>query len=162
MYRIGTGLDFHRLIFEKKRPLILGGCTIPSELALKGHSDADILLHAISDAILGALSLGDIGDYFPDTDPKNKNINSEKILEKALELMKEKKYFLVNIDSTIIGERPKVSPHRESIRASLSRIMGLDIDCISVKATTTEKMGAIGRKEGIGVISTVLLQKFEE
>ncbi|MCB1190707.1 MAG: 2-C-methyl-D-erythritol 2,4-cyclodiphosphate synthase [Leptospiraceae bacterium] len=159
MYRVGTGLDFHRLLPDKDRPLILGGYIIESELALQGHSDADILLHSISDAILGALSLGDIGDYFPDTDMAHKNMDSTIIVKKALQLIKEKNYSLVNMDATIIGEGPKIAPHREQIRKSLSKILCIKLENVSVKATTTEKMGAIGRQEGIGVITTVLVQK---
>jgi 2-C-methyl-D-erythritol 2,4-cyclodiphosphate synthase len=125
-----------------------------------GHSDADILLHAISDAILGALSLGDIGLYFPDSDSSLKGLDSKIIIKKVEGLMKEKQYEIVNIDSTIICEKPKILPYREKIASSLSEILALPIDTISVKATTTEKMGALGRKEGVGVLSTVLLRKF--
>jgi 2-C-methyl-D-erythritol 2,4-cyclodiphosphate synthase len=125
-----------------------------------GHSDADILLHAISDAILGALSLGDIGLYFPDSDSSLKGLDSKIIIKKVESLMKEKQYEIVNIDSTIICEKPKILPYREKIASSLSEILTLPIDTISVKATTTEKMGALGRKEGVGVLSTVLLRKF--
>jgi 2-C-methyl-D-erythritol 2,4-cyclodiphosphate synthase len=124
-----------------------------------GHSDADILLHAISDAILGALSLGDIGLYFPDSDSSLKGLDSKIIIKKVESLMKEKQYEIVNIDSTIICEKPKILPYREKIASSLSEILTLPIDTISVKATTTEKMGALGRKEGVGVLSTVLLRK---
>ena len=124
-----------------------------------GHSDADILLHAISDAILGALSLGDIGLYFPDSDSSLTGLDSKIIIKKVESLMKEKQYEIVNIDSTITCEKPKILPYREKIASSLSEILTLPIDTISVKATTTEKMGALGRKEGVGVLSTVLLRK---
>ena len=159
MYRIGNGIDFHRLEENTNRPFLLGGFEIPTELSLIGHSDADILIHAISDAILGALSLGDIGLYFPDSDPSLKNMNSVLILDKTLELMRKKGYAISNIDSTIICEKPKISPYRDSIRENLSKLLKIDTENVSVKATTSEKMGALGRKEGVGVITTVLLHK---
>jgi 2-C-methyl-D-erythritol 2,4-cyclodiphosphate synthase len=159
MLRVGNGIDFHRLEINPNRPFILGGYAIETEYALVGHSDADILIHAIADAILGALALGDIGDHFPDTDPALKNMDSKLILKRSLELITQKGFELVNIDSTIMAERPKISPHRTMIRNSLAEITNLDRDCISVKATTTEKMGSIGRMEGISVFASVLLQK---
>ncbi|EIE02409.1 2-C-methyl-D-erythritol 2,4-cyclodiphosphate synthase [Leptospira licerasiae] len=159
MYRIGQGLDFHRLETNQTRPLILGGAIIDSEYALIGHSDADIVIHALADAILGAMGLGDIGQYFPDTDPSLKNMDSKLILQKVLDLAKEKNFSLVNIDCTLIGERPKIAPHRIKIQSSLSNLLGLPEDCVSVKATTTEKMGALGRTEGLGASCVVLLQK---
>ncbi|EKT86611.1 2-C-methyl-D-erythritol 2,4-cyclodiphosphate synthase [Leptospira santarosai] len=159
MYRIGNGIDFHKLEINRTRPLILGGVECESEFALVGHSDADIILHALSDAILGALALGDIGQYFPDTDPKLKNIDSGIILSKCLELMEERNFQLVNVDCTVIGERPKIAPLKERITKSLSILLNLPLDCVSVKATTTEKMGALGRQEGIGTFCTILLGK---
>ena len=159
MYRIGQGLDFHRLETNDSRPLILGGAVIDSEYALIGHSDADIVIHALADAILGAMGLGDIGQYFPDTDPSLKNMDSKLILQKTLDLAKEKNFSLVNIDCTLIGERPKISPHIIKIQSSLSILLGLPEDCVSVKATTTEKMGALGRTEGLGASCVVLLRK---
>ncbi|ALO26035.1 MULTISPECIES: 2-C-methyl-D-erythritol 2,4-cyclodiphosphate synthase [Leptospira] len=159
MYRIGNGIDFHRLEVNPNRPLVLGGVECESEVALVGHSDADIILHAISDAILGALALGDIGQYFPDTDPKLKNIDSKIILAKCLELMKERNFQLVNVDCTVIGEKPKIAPLKEKIKKSLCSLLDLPVDCVSVKATTTEKMGALGRQEGIGTFCTILLVK---
>ncbi|EMO62439.1 2-C-methyl-D-erythritol 2,4-cyclodiphosphate synthase [Leptospira borgpetersenii serovar Pomona str. 200901868] len=159
MYRIGNGIDFHRLEVNPNRPLVLGGVECESEVALVGHSDADIILHAISDAILGALALGDIGQYFPDTDPKLKNIDSKVILAKCLELMKERNFQLVNVDCTVIGEKPKIAPLKEKIKKSLCSLLDLPVDCVSVKATTTEKMGALGRQEGIGTFCTILLVK---
>ncbi|WP_061222472.1 2-C-methyl-D-erythritol 2,4-cyclodiphosphate synthase [Leptospira weilii] len=157
MFRIGNGIDFHKLEINQDRPLILGGVECESEFALVGHSDADIILHAISDAILGALALGDIGQYFPDTDSKLKNIDSKIILAKCLELMKERNFQLVNVDCTVVGERPKIAPLKEKITKSLSNLLDLSTDCVSVKATTTEKMGALGRQEGIGTFCTILL-----
>lgn len=159
MYRVGNGIDFHRLEENPGRPFILGGYTIPTELALVGHSDADILIHAVSDALLGALCLGDIGQHFPDTDPSLKNMDSKRILQKVMAMLLEKKYKIENIDSTIVCERPKISPHRENIRLSLSKILDIHLETVSVKATTTEKMGALGRKEGVAVFSTVLLSR---
>ncbi|MFB5649196.1 2-C-methyl-D-erythritol 2,4-cyclodiphosphate synthase [Leptospira wolffii] len=159
MYRIGQGLDFHRLETNPERPLILGGARIESELALVGHSDADIVIHALADAILGALGLGDIGQHFPDTDPSLKNMDSRLILEKTLSLSGEKGFSLVNIDCTLIGEKPKIAPHRTKIQSSLSSLLRLPEDCVSVKATTTEKMGALGRSEGLGASCVVLLVK---
>ncbi|EQA43934.1 2-C-methyl-D-erythritol 2,4-cyclodiphosphate synthase [Leptospira broomii serovar Hurstbridge str. 5399] len=158
MFRIGQGLDFHKLELNSSRPLILGGATIDSEYALIGHSDADIILHALSDAILGALGLGDIGQYFPDKDPSLKNMDSKIILKKTLDLMGERNFSLINIDCTIIGERPKIAPHREIIQRTLSGLLGIPQDCVSVKATTTEKMGALGRVEGIGATCVILLK----
>ncbi|RHX81523.1 2-C-methyl-D-erythritol 2,4-cyclodiphosphate synthase [Leptospira yasudae] len=159
MYRIGNGIDFHKLEINPGRPLMLGGIECESEFALVGHSDADIILHALSDAILGALALGDIGQYFPDTDQKLKNMDSKIILFKCLELMKERNFALVNVDCTVIGERPKIAPLKERITKSLSSLLDLSADCVSVKATTTEKMGALGRQEGIGTFCTILLGK---
>ncbi|RHX88298.1 2-C-methyl-D-erythritol 2,4-cyclodiphosphate synthase [Leptospira stimsonii] len=159
MYRIGNGIDFHKLEINAERPLVLGGIECESEFALVGHSDADIILHAISDAVLGALALGDIGQHFPDTDPKIKNIDSKIILSKCLELMREKKFELINVDCTVIGERPKIAPLKERITKSLSNLLSLPADCVSVKATTTEKMGALGRQEGLGTFCTILLGK---
>ncbi|EJO70292.1 2-C-methyl-D-erythritol 2,4-cyclodiphosphate synthase [Leptospira kirschneri] len=159
MYRIGNGIDFHKLEINPSRPLMLGGLECESEFALVGHSDADIILHAISDAILGASALGDIGQYFPDTDPSLKNMDSKMILAKCLELMKQKGFDLVNVDCTVIGEKPKIAPLKEKIIKSLSSLLNLPLDCVSVKATTTEKMGALGRQEGIGTFCSVLLEK---
>jgi 2-C-methyl-D-erythritol 2,4-cyclodiphosphate synthase len=157
MSRIGNGLDFHRLEINPERPLLLGGYLVPSELALVGHSDADIVLHAIADAILGALALGDIGEYFPDTNPDLKNMDSKIIIHKCLALMKEANYSIENLDVTIICEKPKISPHKLEIRKSLSNLLNVALTCVSVKATTTEKMGALGRSEGVGVLVTILL-----
>lgn len=162
--RVGTGLDFHRLIENKERPLLLGGYLVPGEYALEGHSDADIIFHALADAIFGALGLGDIGMYFPDTDPNLKGMDSSEIIQAAVDAMEQKGYFISNVDITIIGERPKVGPHRWQIRDSVAAHLGVDSDQVGIKATTTEKMGALGRKEGIGCLATVLLlyQDMEE
>lgn len=159
MFRIGNGIDFHRLTLDKERPLILGGYVIESDYALVGHSDADILLHAVSDSILGALALGDIGQYFPDTDISLKNMDSKIILDKSLELMDNKGYEIVNVDATLLAEKPRISKYRLDIQNSLAQLLALPTDCVSIKATTTEKMGAIGREEGVSVFCTILLQK---
>ncbi|MBE7438703.1 MAG: 2-C-methyl-D-erythritol 2,4-cyclodiphosphate synthase [Spirochaetales bacterium] len=155
--RQGHGLDFHRLSVDPGRPLILGGTTIPSDLALLGHSDADVILHALSDALLGALARGDIGDLFPDTEERYKNMDSQLILKAALDLMQKDGYHLANVDLTVMGEVPRIKPHRLAIRERLSELLGLPLSSISLKATTTETMGALGRKEGVGCMASVLL-----
>ncbi len=157
--RIGNGLDFHRLIQDIHRPLILGGATIESDFALQGHSDADIILHALSDALLGAIAGPDIGELFPDTDPSLKGMDSTRIVEKALSLLKEKGFSVSNVDITVIGERPRLKPHKEAIRNSLCRLLGIDAARVGIKATTTEKMGFAGRGEGLGCMATALLIK---
>lgn len=159
MIRIGNGIDFHRLILSDSRPLILGGVEIESDLALEGHSDADILLHSICDAILGALALGDIGQYFPDSDPSISGLDSKKICAKTIELMRKEGYRILNMDSTFVGERPKISPISNRLRESVAGIFQLQLNQVSIKATTTEKMGAIGRKEGLAVFTTALLEE---
>ncbi|MCL4146257.1 UNVERIFIED_CONTAM: hypothetical protein GTU68_033124 [Idotea baltica] len=155
--RIGQGIDIHS--FSKDRKLILGGITIPSDFGLMGHSDADALLHSITDALLGALSLGDIGKYFPDTDPNNKDLDSKIFLLRAYELILEKGYKIQNIDNTILLEKPKLRDHIDTIRENISKILSLNLDQVSIKATTSEKMGFVGKREGIEVHSIVLLSK---
>lgn len=157
--RTGTGIDFHRLIEAPERPLMMGGVEIPGTLSLEGHSDADVLLHALSDALLGALGLPDIGTFYSDQDQKNKNLDSSVILLDALGRMNNAGYRLSNIDVTVIGEKPRLAPHRERIRAKLGQLCGLAEDRIGVKATTTEKMGALGRSEGVGCLAAVLIVK---
>lgn len=154
--RIGIGYDLHRLV--PGRPLILGGVTIPHEKGLEGHSDADVLTHAIIDALLGALALGDLGAHFPDTDPQYKNADSLKLLENAHALVREQGYRILNIDSTIIAERPKLRPHIDAIRAKLAQTLALDVQAVSVKAKTNEKVGPEGREEAISAQAVVLLQ----
>lgn len=161
--RIGNGLDFHKLIEDPERPLILGGYVLPGEsLALSGHSDADLILHSLADAIYGALGLGDIGYYFPDTDESIRGIDSKKIIAAALKSAGERGYRPLNVDITIIGERPKISKHREAIQESIAGILGIERSRVGLKATTTEKMGALGRKEGLGCLATVLMIKRDE
>jgi 2-C-methyl-D-erythritol 2,4-cyclodiphosphate synthase len=155
--KIGIGYDAHRLV--EGRRLFLGGIEIPFEKGLLGHSDGDVLIHAICDAILGAISEGDIGVHFPDSDDRIKGIESVKILAYVLELTRKKGYRIVNIDAVIIAEEPKVSPYRERIKARLSEILELDITSISVKGKTTEGLGFTGRKEGIAVQAATLLEK---
>lgn len=154
--RIGYGYDVHR--FSEGRKLMLGGVEIPHDKGLLGHSDADVLLHAITDALLGSLALGDIGAHFPDTDPEFKNADSRVLLRKSYELIKDKGYQLGNLDATIIAEQPKLRPYIDDIRKTIAEDLGCSIDDISVKATTSEKMGFAGREEGIIAQAVVLIQ----
>jgi 2-C-methyl-D-erythritol 2,4-cyclodiphosphate synthase len=156
-YRTGQGWDVHRLV--PGRPLILGGVTIPSEFGLEGHSDADILSHAITDAILGAAALGDIGMHFPDTDPRWKGANSLQFLAHALELAKRAGFTLVNVDSTVILERPKLKDHRDSIREKLADTLGLSLDRVSVKFKTAEKVGPVGEGRSAEAQAIVSLRR---
>lgn len=155
-YRIGSGVDFHRL--AEGRKLWIGGVNIPHSKGAVGHSDADVLLHAICDALLGALSLGDIGQHFPDTDAAYKNIDSKILLQKTMELVKERGYAVVNIDTTICLETPKIKPYAKEMQSIIASITDLHIDDVSIKATTTEKMGFAGREEGLVAYATVLLK----
>jgi len=154
--RIGTGYDVHRLIFGRK--LILGGVVIPFEKGLLGHSDADVLLHSICDALLGAAGLGDIGLHFPDTDPKFKDISSIKLLEKTYKMISEKRFNLKNLDCTVFAQEPKISPFREKMQQNIARAMNVNPNCINIKATTTEGLGMFGRGEGIGAMCVVLIE----
>ena len=156
-YRIGFGIDFHQLV--EGRDLWIGGVKIPHHKGAKGHSDADVLLHAICDAMLGALSLGDIGVHFPDTDPQYKNIDSKILLKKTFDLISEKGYALVNVDSSLCLESPKIKPFVGSMQSCIASILNLNAEDVSVKATTTEKMGFVGREEGLTAYATVLLEK---
>lgn len=155
-YRIGQGYDVHRLV--EGRPLILGGVTIKHDKGLYGHSDADVLLHAVTDALFGAAALGDIGRHFPDTDPKYKGADSALLLSEALELVLKKGWMPVNADCTIIAQKPKLAPYMEQINASLSSILRLPIDCVNVKAKTNELLGFEGREEGIVAQAVILLK----
>lgn len=157
MFRIGQGFDVHA--FAEGRPLIIGGVTIPYELGLVGHSDADVLLHAIADACLGAIAAGDIGKHFPDTDAAFKDADSAVLLEKVWEFVQEKGYELANLDCTIIAQKPKMAPHIEEMRSRISSILATSTENINVKATTTEKLGFTGREEGIASQAVVLLKK---
>ncbi|MDZ4728175.1 MAG: 2-C-methyl-D-erythritol 2,4-cyclodiphosphate synthase [Leptospira sp.] len=159
MIRVGSGIDFHRLIQEPFRPLMLAGVEVESEFAFLGHSDADVLLHAVADAILGAGGLGDIGQHYPDNDASIKNISSSIIVKKCLSLVEEKGWKLVNVDCTYVGDHPKISPIRSELITSLANILSLPLDAVSIKATTSEGMGALGRSEGVMVMATVLIEK---
>jgi 2-C-methyl-D-erythritol 2,4-cyclodiphosphate synthase len=156
-FRIGFGIDFHQMV--EGRDLWLGGVKIPHVKGAKGHSDADVLLHAICDAMLGALALGDIGVHFPDTSNEFKDIDSKILLKKTLELIRSKGYFVVNVDSSLCLEAPKIKAYVPSMQSAIAGILGLSIDDVSIKATTTEKMGFVGREEGLVAYATVLLQK---
>lgn len=156
-YRIGTGIDFHQL--TEGRDLWIGGVKIPHYKGAIGHSDADVLLHAICDALLGALCLGDIGKHFPDTEKTYKDIDSKILLQKTYDLISEKGYNIVNIDSTLCVEKPKIMPYVANMQAAIASILNISIDDISIKATTTEKMGFAGREEGLVAYATVLLNK---
>ncbi len=155
--RIGFGFDVHQLV--EGRALWLGGVQIPHTKGALGHSDADVLLHAICDAILGALALGDIGKHFPDTDSAFKGIDSKILLSKVIELAAEKGYKVGNIDSTLCAEKPKIMPHVNAMSEVISGICGIRIDDVSIKATTNEKMGFIGREEGLTAYAVVLMVK---
>jgi 2-C-methyl-D-erythritol 2,4-cyclodiphosphate synthase len=155
--RIGQGVDFHQL--AEGRDLWLGGIKIEHSKGAVGHSDADVLLHAICDAILGAACLGDIGTHFPDTDQQYKNIDSKILLQQTVELVKQEGYTLINIDSTLCLEKPKIKPHVPQMQETIAAICGLTIKDVSIKATTTERMGFVGREEGLVAYATVLLQR---
>jgi 2-C-methyl-D-erythritol 2,4-cyclodiphosphate synthase len=157
MFRIGQGFDVHQL--TENRPLIIGGVTIPYEKGLMGHSDADVLLHTVTDACLGAIGEGDIGKHFPDTDPNFKDADSSELLQKVWGLAKSRGYELVNADCTIIAQKPKMAPHIEQMKNRISQLLETTPDCINVKATTTEKLGFPGREEGIAAQAVVLLKK---
>ncbi len=154
--KVGFGYDMHRL--TEGRDLILGGIKIEHIKGLLGHSDADVVIHAICDALLGAANLRDIGYNFPDTSADYKNIDSTILLRKTVELIKEKGYTIGNIDTTICAEKPKINPHIAAMQQRLSEVMGIDIDDISIKATTSERMGFVGREEGITAYAVALIQ----
>jgi len=155
--RIGIGYDAHRLVEGRK--LIVGGVNIPFEKGLLGHSDADVLVHAINDALLGAAALGDIGRHFPDTDPKYKDISSLVLMKRVAELLKEEGFGIVNIDSVIIAEKPKFAPYIEKMRENIAFALNIQKEKVSIKATTTEGMGFEGRGEGISAKAVCLIKK---
>lgn len=157
IHKVGFGFDVHRFITGNS--VILGGVRIPSEYAIEAHSDGDVLLHAICDAILGALGEGDIGDLFPDTDSTNKNRNSVEFLAEVLSIMKSKEYSLCNIDCTIVAEKPKLMAYKLKIKQFLADYCSLPLDSVNIKATTNEKLGFVGRMEGIQAYSVCLLKK---
>ncbi|MCQ2210817.1 MAG: 2-C-methyl-D-erythritol 2,4-cyclodiphosphate synthase [Paludibacteraceae bacterium] len=156
-FRVGQGYDVHQ--FAENRELWIGGIQIPFEKGLLGHSDADVLIHAICDALLGAAHLRDIGYHFPDNASEFKNIDSKILLKKTIKLIGEKGYVVGNIDSIICAQQPKLSPYIEQMEKCLADVIGIDVDQVSVKATTTEKLGFVGRKEGIAAYATVLIEK---
>jgi 2-C-methyl-D-erythritol 2,4-cyclodiphosphate synthase len=153
--RIGNGIDVHA--FAVGRKLVIGGVAIPFERGLEGHSDADVLLHAIADAILGALALGDLGKHFPDSDPKWKGADSRVLLRTVAATMQAQRYVVGNVDATIVAQAPRLAPYVEAMRANIAADLGCDPAQVSVKATTTERLGFAGREEGIAAIATVLL-----
>ncbi len=155
--RVGFGYDVH--VFAENRDLWLGGIQVPHSVGLLGHSDADVLIHALCDAILGAANLRDIGFHFPDTAGEYKNIDSKILLARTMELLRSKGYGFGNADCTICAEAPKINPHIPQMQATLAQVMGVDEDTISIKATTSERVGFVGRKEGMAAYATVLIYK---
>lgn len=158
-FRIGYGFDVHAL--QEGKPFILGGIKIPSTFGPLGHSDADVLIHAVCDALLGAAALGDIGMHFPDNSNEFKNIDSKILLQRVVHLLKEENYSIVNIDSTVILEEPKIAPYIQAMRESLSAVMQIPAEDISIKATTNEKMGYVGKGEGVCAHAVALIERIE-
>ena len=154
--RIGLGYDIHRLVGGRK--LVLGGVSIPFEKGLIGHSDADVLVHAVCDALLGAAKLGDIGVHYPDTDPGFKDISSIKLLEKTHRMLKDNGFNIINIDSIVFAEMPKIMPFRDEMEKNIAIAIEIDPECVNVKATTTEGLGMIGKGEGIGAMCIALIE----
>lgn len=155
--RVGFGYDVHQIV--DNRPLFLGGIQLDAPFGLYGHSDADVLIHAICDALLGAANCRDIGYHFPDTDDKYKGIDSKKLLVETTKILRSKGYVICNIDATVCAEKPKLNPHIEKMKLCLAPLMEISTEYISIKATTTEKLGFVGRKEGIAAYATVLIEK---
>ncbi len=155
LFRVGIGSDVHRLVPGRK--LILGGVNIPSEVGLLGHSDADVLLHAISDALLGSLALGDIGKHFPDSESRFRDMSSLRILEKTVRIIRKKGYGIVNVDSTVFAQKPRLSPYREEMETNIADVAGLSKDAVSVKFKTTEGLGYVGAGEGMAANAAVLI-----
>lgn len=153
--RVGQGFDAHTLVAGRK--LVIGGVAIPHKKGLAGHSDADVLIHAVCDALIGAAGLGDIGTHFPDTDPRFKNIDSRKLLYELRQLLRERRWHVVNVDATIIAQAPRMAPHIPAMRANIAADLGVDPECVNIKAKTTEKLGFVGRGEGIAAEAVVLL-----
>lgn len=156
MTRIGLGYDIHR--FVTGRPLILAGIRFDCDVGLEGHSDADVVLHAIADAILGAAALGDIGDHFPPSDERWRDADSGELLRLVMQMVRDR-YHIVNLDVTVIGERPRIAPKRAEMRDSVARLLNISVDDVSIKATTNERLGAIGRVEGLAALASVLLEE---
>jgi 2-C-methyl-D-erythritol 2,4-cyclodiphosphate synthase len=158
--RIGNGFDVHA--FATGRPLVIGGVTIPHDRGLEGHSDADVLLHAIADAILGALAMGDLGQHFPDSDVRWKGADSRRLLRDVAAMMSARRYAIGNIDATVIAQAPKLAPYIDVMRANIAADAGCDVSRVSVKATTTERLGFAGRGEGVATMASVLLVAMED
>lgn len=156
-FRVGVGYDSHRFVSD--RPLVLGGVIIPHELGLAGHSDADVLLHSVADSLLGAAGLGDIGIHFPDDDKRYKDFQSSRILAEVFEMVVKEGFQVGNVDAVIIAERPKLAPHIPAMKSKIAKILLIPEDTVSIKATTNEKMGFVGREEGIAVIATSLIYR---
>lgn len=156
--RIGLGYDVHRLV--PGRPLMLGGVHIPSDRGLAGHSDADVLLHAIADALLGAAALGDIGQHFPDTDPRWKDANSLELLRQVHQRVVEAGYAVLNVDSTVVLERPRLRPYIDAMRVNIAQVLALPVESVSIKATTSEGMGFVGTEEGAVAFAICLLGRY--
>lgn len=157
MYRIGIGIDVHPL--TEGRKLILGGVEIPSEKGLAGHSDADVLLHAICDALLGAAALGDIGKHFPNSDPAYKDVDSQYLLRKVRQLLERQNYKPVNVDAMLLLEKPKIAPFIPQMRKNIARCLGIELDAVSIKATTTEGLGFVGKGEGATAHAVCIIEK---
>jgi 2-C-methyl-D-erythritol 2,4-cyclodiphosphate synthase len=153
--RVGMGYDIHR--FTSDRPLVLGGVEIPNDRGLLGHSDADVLVHAVCDALLGAAGMGDIGLYFPDTDERYKNVSSLLLLKRVGKMLTENGFSIINIDATILAEAPKIAPHRSVMQQNIARTLNLPAGLVNIKATTTEGLGSIGREEGIGAMCIAMI-----
>lgn len=157
MFRIGFGYDVHRLVTD--RPLWLGGIVIPHTHGLLGHSDADVLIHALCDALLGAAAMRDIGYHFPDTAAETDGIDSKILLRRTVALIAERGYRVGNVDCTVCAERPKLNPHIDTMRTTLAPLLGVEVDAVSIKATTTEQLGFTGRKEGISAYAVALIER---
>ena len=157
--RIGLGYDIHR--FAKGRKLFLGGIEIPHKKGLQGHSDADVVLHAICAALLGAMGKGDIGEHFPNTDPKYKNISSTVLLMKVLNILRKERYEIINIDVVVQAERPKIMPYKMAMRRHIAQTLSIDVSCVNMKATTNEGLGAIGKGEGVAAFAVALLHQLK-
>ena len=159
-FRIGQGFDVHRFAApEEGRPLMLMGCEVPHDRGLAGHSDADVMIHALMDALLGAAGLGDIGQHFPDTDPTYRGADSALLLRRVMEDLSERGWRVMNADVCLIGERPKIGPHRDRMRERIAPLLGLAVEALNVKATTTEKLGFTGRGEGLAAQAVVLIER---
>lgn len=159
--RVGHGFDVHRFatVFDADKPLVLAGCRLPDELSLEAHSDGDVILHALCDALLGAAGLGDIGEHFPDTDPDFAGADSGRLLQQVLARLTEQGLTPLNVDITVVAQRPKLAPHRQRMRERLASLSNLPLDCVNLKATTTEGLGYIGREEGIACHVVALISR---